>query len=138
MSSTVEIRSLTGQNYKRASALWTTEWKEVTSKDFTKDQLELLRSDPHLEVRVDGVRFRNGVKAAADSSPALRELTRELAASRGEIMALKTAHAHATTYLQAQLDAATKANAELAARLTALEGASKTESAAAEPAKSKK
>jgi hypothetical protein len=74
----IELRSTTGHPYRRAGALWPTQWTELDKSAFTAEQIEALAKDPHLEARVGGKRAgSDGEPSGADPEAArkLAELT---------------------------------------------------------------
>lgn len=103
----VEVRSKTGQPYRRAGALWSPQWTELDESKFTTDQLKLVAEDPHLDVRVGGKRVTD---TDEDDDSTVDSDTERKLASLADSVAELTARNYA---LEAQVQ---QLKAELAAK----------------------
>lgn len=123
----VELRSLTGQGYSRAGVRWSPEWTEVDESKFTKQQLQQLSEDPHLDIRVDGRRLR-GKK---DAAPAAKDNGAE--ASLAELRHRLELLLEENVFLSDQLDESKRKNLALAEKVASLEAAAKAGPPPAQP-----
>lgn len=118
----VEVRSTTGQSYRRAGIAWPTSWTEVEESKFTGEQLEQLSKDPHLDLRVDGKRvIAGGVRVKdteATSSPTMADVE-DLVARMGRLEDRNGELRNEIDNLDKKLALANSEKADLEAKLTA-------------------
>lgn len=118
----VEVRSTTGQNYRRAGTAWPTTWTELEESKFTSEQLEQISKDPHLDLRVDGKRVVAGGVRVKDTEAGSAPTTADVEALVARVERLESRNdelRNEINGLDKKLATASSEKADLEAKLTA-------------------